>query len=303
MNNTTLYVHITPSNKYYIGITQKPIKERWGANGKGYYGQQLFYRAIKKYGWNNIQHIILMENLDREEACECEKYLIAKYHTTDPRYGYNISYGGDIVQTGLVRNEAQRKHISDAHKGLPLTQPQLDNLKLIHQNNTGKHLSDEHKQKLSKALTGKKRSEESRKHISEAKKGHIPWNKGKHMSEETKEKLRQANLGNRLSEETKRKISESNKGKRSGIKLSEDTRNKISASNKGKHAYNKGKAMSEETKKKLSISIRKSLKDKDFSGANNGFYGKHHSPETIEKIRKASIERAAKVREEKSYGG
>lgn len=301
MSGTTLYVHITPSNKYYIGITQKSVKKRWGVDGKGYYGQ-LFYRAIKKYGWNNIKHIILLENLDKEEAYECEKYLIAKYYTTDPKYGYNISYGGDAGQTGLVRNEIQKKHISDAHKGLPLTQGQLDNLKLIHQNNTGKHLSDEHKQKISEVLKGKKRSEESRKRISEAKKGHIPWNKGKPMSEETKEKLRQANLGNKLSKEAKQKISEANKGKRKGIHLSDETRRKISESNKGRIAPNKGKPMSDEAKKKLSASIKESLKNKDLSGANNGFYGKHHSPETIEKIRKANIERAAKAREEKLHG-
>lgn len=302
MGNTTLYVHITPNNKYYIGITQKSIKKRWGNDGEGYHNQQLFYKAITKYGWNNIKHIVLAENLERDIACECERYLIAKYNTTDPKYGYNISYGGDIVQLGLVRNDEQRQHISDGHKGLPLTDAQIDNLKRVHQKAIGKHLSDEHKQRISEATRGKKRSAESRKRMSDSRKGKSPWNKGIPMTEETKEKLRRANLGKHPSEETRKKLSEANKGKRVGIKLSDDIRRKISESNKGRVAPNKGKPMSDDSKKKLSESLKITYSTKDVSGEKNGFYGKHHTPESIEKIRQASLIRAAKAREEKLNG-
>lgn len=45
----SVYIHITPSNKYYVGITSKEPCERW-RNGFGYYSQKYFYNAIQKYG-------------------------------------------------------------------------------------------------------------------------------------------------------------------------------------------------------------------------------------------------------------
>ena len=56
------------------------------------------YNAIQKYGWNNIEHNILFENLSFEEAKQIEIELIAKYHTFihDPLCnGYNMTLGGE----------------------------------------------------------------------------------------------------------------------------------------------------------------------------------------------------------------
>ena len=39
---------------------------------------------------------------------------------------------------------------------------------------------------------GKTHSEETKRKMSKANKGQIPWNKGKHLSEETKRKMRKA---------------------------------------------------------------------------------------------------------------
>ena len=66
-DNYKVYMHIFPNNKVYIGITKRNPKYRWN-NGKAYYHNQFMVRAIKKYGWNNIEHKILYENLSREEA-------------------------------------------------------------------------------------------------------------------------------------------------------------------------------------------------------------------------------------------
>ena len=45
MDNYTVYMHISPSGKRYIGITSVKPKYRW-RNGKGY-ETQIFYRAIE----------------------------------------------------------------------------------------------------------------------------------------------------------------------------------------------------------------------------------------------------------------
>lgn len=65
-------MHISPSNKRYIGITSQKPEIRW-ANGKGYSYNKHFYRAIQKYGWDNFEHRILCQlraTLVEVEACK-----------------------------------------------------------------------------------------------------------------------------------------------------------------------------------------------------------------------------------------
>lgn len=45
--------------------------------------------------------------------------------------------------------------------------------------------SEEHKAKISAALKGRKRSDETRAKMSKARKGMVPWNKGKHKAKPT----------------------------------------------------------------------------------------------------------------------
>lgn len=91
--NYTVYMHIAPSGKRYIGVTSMPVEKRW-QKGKGYQNQ-IFYHAIQKYGWNNLKHEILFQNLTREEAEQKEIELIAFYDTTNRNKGYNIAVGGN----------------------------------------------------------------------------------------------------------------------------------------------------------------------------------------------------------------
>lgn len=87
-----VYAHVNKINgKVYIGITYN-FKRRVGKNGNGYSGCTKFYSAIQKYGWDNFLHIVLMEDLSIDMACEIEKALIQKYDTINN--GYNISKGG-----------------------------------------------------------------------------------------------------------------------------------------------------------------------------------------------------------------
>lgn len=93
MGNFTLYMHIVPNGKKYIGITKRNPKNRWNG-GSGYSSNEEFYEDIKKYGWNNIEHRILMSGLSQKEAEEWEVKMIAMYDTTNPDKGYNYSKGG-----------------------------------------------------------------------------------------------------------------------------------------------------------------------------------------------------------------
>ena len=114
----TVYIHISPSNKKYIGITSQNVKKRW-QNGYGYKTNKYFWRAIQKYGWDNFEHEILFENLTVDEAKEKEIELIKLYNTSRPT-GYNLTFGGDNISEKIFSEET-RKKISIALKGRTLS--------------------------------------------------------------------------------------------------------------------------------------------------------------------------------------
>jgi group I intron endonuclease len=129
---------------------------------------------------------------------------------------------------------------------------------------------------------GVKRSEETKKKLSELNKGITSGFKGKQHSEEVKQRLRKVNTGKILSEDAKQKLSKWSKGKlkteeikkrmsevkklqtietkikiseaKKGKNLSKEHRKKLSESLKGRTSPNKGKRLSEEHKQKISIS-------------------------------------------------
>ena len=233
----TVYIHKFPNNKVYVGITCKSVSKRWGSKGQGYKSQQLMWRAIEKYGWDNVEHIIVKESLCYDEACLLEKHLIAQYKSNNAEFGYNKSTGGDKNNEGNKLTDEQRKRLSEAHKGKPLTEEQIQHLKLLHERAKGKSRTDEVKQKISRAkkgkpskLKGRTLSNEVRQKISNAKVGHT-------VSEETREKLRQINLGKKASEETIQKQREHGS------------------------QYWKGKTRSDETKQKISETLKRRFND------------------------------------------
>jgi len=94
MNDYTLYCHLFPNGKRYIGITRTSPEKRW-SDGKGYKEQQKMSRAIEKYGWDNIEHQIITDGLTREQAERLEMYLIDALDTIE--CGYNATIGGNRV--------------------------------------------------------------------------------------------------------------------------------------------------------------------------------------------------------------
>lgn len=92
-NNWCLYKHTCPDGKLYFGISNN-LKQRWKAMGEQYHSCKRFYYAIRQYGWMNITHEILFDNLNKKQAGELEKEYILKYRTTNPKYGHNMTTGG-----------------------------------------------------------------------------------------------------------------------------------------------------------------------------------------------------------------
>ena len=102
---------------------------------------------------------------------------------------------------------------------------------------------EEHRRLHMKGVT---RSEETRKKMSEAKKGRI-------FSEEHRRKLSESHKGHTVSEETKKKMSEAKKGNT----VNEETRKKMSEAKKGENHPMYGKHFSEEHRRKISESVKR----------------------------------------------
>ena len=90
---------------------------------------------------------------------------------------------------------------------------------------------------------GRTFTEDTRRKLSEAKKGENNPLFGKHRSDETRIKISEAQKGRTFSEEHRRKLSEAHKGKtspRKGVTLSEETRRKMSEARKKYLAKKRG---------------------------------------------------------------
>lgn len=159
-NNYVVYKHTSPSNKVYIGITSQSPNRRWG-NGNGYKAQAYFWNAIQKYGWDNIKHEIIFDNLTKEEAEQKEIELIASYKSNDVNYGYNMSIGGESGSKGYRYSDEQKKHMSYVHKGEKNGMYGKQHTKISKEKNRIKHLKENLSPdtilKMSAAKKGKKR--------------------------------------------------------------------------------------------------------------------------------------------------
>lgn len=226
----TVYRHISPSGKIYVGITGQRPKKRWQC-GQGYKDNPYFWKAIKKYGWDNIKHEILFTGLSAEEAFGAEKKLIAKYKSNDREFGYNLSSGGESGNIGVKMSEERKQALREI--------------------NAQRVVSEETRRKIGEAHKGKKFSEEHKRKISEALKG--KHRKGHPHTPESIQKLKKALTGR--------------KNPHKGYPRSEECRKKLSESNKGKPAHNRRKVVCVETGEVFQ-SIREAGLDKNVDPRN-----------------------------------
>lgn len=103
----SVYLHVFPDGKKYIGSTSLPLRDRWGG-GLGYEGQKRMFSAILKYGWENISHYLLFDGLDRESALIIEAALIREWKTYTLGKGYNtvlprIAQPNDFIMPEIIK--------------------------------------------------------------------------------------------------------------------------------------------------------------------------------------------------------
>lgn len=108
-----IYMRVSPSGGRYIGQTifseeirwKDHVKEAINPNSNNY--NTILNKAIRKYGKDNFQAIILEDNIPKENLDVREIYWINYYKTywKDNANGYNMTRGGSGHQLLQIENE------------------------------------------------------------------------------------------------------------------------------------------------------------------------------------------------------
>lgn len=206
------------NKKMYIGKAEN-IKNRWNKhltelrNNK--HNNKHLQASWNKYGEKNFKFDIIIE-CHKDILNDSEEYFIRYHNTTNNKYGYNKTDGGDGITNYKHTPEAKAK---------------------IRQSSTGRKLSESHKKKLLVAVTGRVKSPEELQKLSKAAKGRkisewhkqqlINSTKGKPFSEEHRKNLSEACKGRVISEKQRQDISNTLKGRPSPKKIDAEKRKEI----------------------------------------------------------------------------
>ena len=194
-----IYKITSPENRVYVGqsINIEKRKKSYFSMNKRNSQQTILHRSFLKYGVEN--HIFeILEECSIELLNERERYY---------QDFYNVLKGGLNCRLTTTKDKSGKlnKETIEKLKGRKCTKETRNKISL---KTKGKQIG------VLNPFFGKTHSEESKRKISEANKGH-KYSLGRKHTEETKNKISNLSLGNKyclgrvLSEKTKSKISNS----------------------------------------------------------------------------------------------
>lgn len=110
-NTYSVYQHIFPDGMIYTGLTHLvPVEKRFGKDGKRYNRNKTLWNYICKYGWDNVEHIVIQNNLSKEEAQQLERKLIAE--TKANGNCINTFKGGDLGGESYIMFDYKGERLS-----------------------------------------------------------------------------------------------------------------------------------------------------------------------------------------------
>ena len=186
MRNINGFIYLLTDNrngKQYVG-------KHIGTETNYFSGGIIPNKVAKKYGKEIFTKIILEENIiDENILCIKEKYYIEKYNTFNN--GYNLSEGGDGGGSWInKKTKEEKERISNIKReknlGRKFSKETLEKMSLAKK---GIPLSEEHKQKLSKAHKGKILTKETVDKM-------ISYRTGRNLTESCREKISQSHCKN-----------------------------------------------------------------------------------------------------------
>jgi hypothetical protein len=126
---------------------------------RGYTTKPYFYNAVRKYRAASFSVEQIDSALSLAELNAAETRWILHYKSNVPKFGYNLTTGGEGNPGHVVSDDARRR-IGNSRRGKPLSAEHK------------KHLSEAHRRNPTRFWQGKKRTftEEHKKHTSEASK-------------------------------------------------------------------------------------------------------------------------------------
>jgi len=180
--------HCIPTGKKYIGQTLFETKRKAYHRFCSKKENTKFYRAVRKYGWDNFVYGVL-EEFDKQILDEMEIFYIKKYNSF--KNGYNSTMGGEgncgrvlteeekeksknrMTFNNPMKDENTRKKVSEKLKGRKIPTDVIDKIIETRKNNPNGWNSQTMREKLSRTMktkTGSKNSRYGKKHTEETKK-------------------------------------------------------------------------------------------------------------------------------------
>lgn len=131
-----VYMLVSPSGKYYIGMTTQGLLSRWWqhvtAANRG--DNSALCRAIRKYGASSFEKHVLVTCSTVDELRSLEVLFISAFRSFHPAVGYNQTMGGE----GVIPNEEMRKKISARMMGHPVSAEVREKLRKANLGKKGK---------------------------------------------------------------------------------------------------------------------------------------------------------------------
>lgn len=204
-----VYQHVTPDGMYYFGATQN-VEKRWECNGIHYKGTAL-QPYIEKYGWDNIQHIVLFRDQTRENALWIEDFLIETAREDGVCINKNRS-GNVSKEEGYNKNQMkylrEQNHENEVRKQKQYYEQNKDKIR-----EQQKQYREQNKDKIKEQ--SKQYREQNKEKIKEQSKQYYETNKDKireyqrDYQKQNKDKIREYQRDYR--EQNKEKIREYNR--------------------------------------------------------------------------------------------
>lgn len=217
-------------NYYTYAYLREDRTPYYVGRGKGDRAYRRHWRSRVKGGYfeppSKDRILILKKNLTEEDANKHEIYMIAIFGRKDNNTGIlrNLTNGGEGT-SGVKMTEDRlmklKKPKSEEHKQKLRKPKSVEYRKKMSDIKKGTKLSEEHKEKISEQVKGRKwwNNGVSNKHTKECPGegwniGRINNNVDRVLSEETKEKIRVSNKGKTLTDEHKKLLSQKIKGRK-----------------------------------------------------------------------------------------
>jgi group I intron endonuclease len=163
------------NNKIYIGRTIKSLAQRKKEHENNTHNHHL-HNAFKLYGILNFKWSILSKCKSLDELYDKEIYYIKAYKSNNPKFGYNITGGGEGGLLGYSHKKEYKNLMSKIQQG-------KNNSNYKHGKYSGRHFCKKCNKELSHFNTaifckscckiGKKFTAKHRKNISLSKMGKL----------------------------------------------------------------------------------------------------------------------------------